>query len=82
VNWFKKLFQRASYQPLSTPLITDEMKDCGLVWRRFENGSLHAVCDFCGGNCGQCGLTARIGNVPFDFDRMIHNLHNQRKPKP
>lgn len=29
-----------------------------------------AVCDFCGGNCGQCGTSVGSG-VPLDFERII-----------
>ena len=28
------------------------------------------VCSFCGGNCGQCGMTDFVGNVPYSFDRI------------
>lgn len=40
------------------------------------------VCDFCGGNCGQCGLTHIVGNVPFDFQRMVVNSHLFDRPIP
>lgn len=40
---------------------------------RDESGDLYvAVCDFCGGNCGQCGTSVGQG-VPFDFDLMAKN---------
>lgn len=36
-----------------------------------ELGDLYrAVCDFCGGNCGQCGTSIGQG-VPFNFDHII-----------
>jgi hypothetical protein len=37
-----------------------------------SDGELYiAVCDFCGGNCGQCGTSIGQG-IPFDFDRIIY----------
>lgn len=36
-----------------------------------DQGELYvAVCDMCGGNCGQCGTSIGEG-VPFNFDRII-----------
>ncbi len=32
------------------------------------------VCDFCGGNCGQCGTSVGAG-IPFSMDTLIQNLH-------
>lgn len=42
----------------------------GYMWRNI-NGVRTLVCDTCGGNCGQCGETDRLGNIPIDFDYMI-----------
>lgn len=53
------------------PEITPEMKHLGLMWAYSTDGHWIEVCDFCGGNCGQCGLTSRIGNVPFNFNRIV-----------
>jgi hypothetical protein len=39
------------------------------------------VCSFCGGNCGQCGHTDIIGNVPFDFDQIVSTFGVPQKPK-
>lgn len=40
---------------------------------RDEVGKLYiAVCDFCGGNCGQCGTSVGQG-IPFDFELMAKN---------
>lgn len=51
------------------------MSQKGLIWRlvEYSDGSRQwrKVCDFCGGNCGQCGLTDTIGNIPFSLDRMV-----------
>lgn len=67
------------------PPISEDMKRRGLTWKACLNSELplrgsitprivwREVCDFCGGNCGQCGLTGRIDNVPFDFQRIIDN---------
>ena len=39
------------------------------------------VCSFCGGNCGQCGYTDVLGNVPASMSTMVESLHGQdRKP--
>lgn len=38
------------------------------------------VCSFCGGNCGQCGDTDILGNVPFSFDKIVESFH--RRPVP
>lgn len=32
------------------------------------------VCEFCGGNCGQCGMTDFVGNAPFSFDRIASHI--------
>lgn len=42
----------------------------GYMWRRI-NDVWRMVCDTCGGNCGQCGITGRIGNVQLDMDHLI-----------
>lgn len=34
------------------------------------------VCSTCGGNCGQCGNTGTLGNVPFDFALLVSNVKN------
>lgn len=38
------------------------------------SGEWRPVCDFCGGNCGQCGITSRVGNVPASMSEMVKNL--------
>lgn len=39
------------------------------------------VCRFCGGNCGQCGHTGTLGNVPASMQVMVNNLLGlERKP--
>jgi hypothetical protein len=37
------------------------------------------VCSTCGGNCGQCGYTDTLGNIPFDFQFMINNVYGRPK---
>lgn len=33
------------------------------------------VCEFCGGNCGQCAITARVGHcIPPSMSLMVNNL--------
>jgi hypothetical protein len=57
------------------PKQTEWMKARGTVWAWFggSNPTWRPVCDFCGGNCGQCGLTGDVGNVPFNFQRIVNN---------
>lgn len=54
------------------PEVTQEMKNRGTTWRKLEDAWVE-VCDFCGGNCGQCGLTGRLGNIPASFERIVNN---------
>ena len=42
----------------------------GFVWRKVEK-VWRQVCDTCGGNCGQCGITGRIGNIAPSMDYLI-----------
>lgn len=42
----------------------------GYMWRKI-GGEWRQVCDTCGGNCGQCGDTGKLGNVPADMDFII-----------
>lgn len=56
-------------KPSPPPELTELMRMKGLVWRRIP-GRWILVCDFCGGNCGQCCLTDTVGNVGFDMQRM------------
>lgn len=58
---------------LIAPPITHEMKMRGTAWARTVDGGWREVCNFCGGNCGQCGMTERLGNPGFSFDRIIDN---------
>lgn len=55
------------------PALTEEMRKAGLMWAKV-GGEWREVCNFCGGNCGQCGITGRIGNVPFSLERMISKV--------
>lgn len=32
------------------------------------------VCATCGGNCGQCGNTGVLGNVPADMQALVNSL--------
>lgn len=45
----------------------------GTKFRWIDNGWVE-VCDFCGGNCGQCGWSIGSG-VPASMDSMIEGLH-------
>lgn len=53
------------------PVRTHEMRSRGTIWAKTATGGWREVCDFCGGNCGQCGMTERLGNPGFSFDRII-----------
>ena len=59
------------------PELTLEMMNRGTTWAliTYANGrkEWREVCDFCHGNCGQCGLTGRIGNIPASMQAMIDN---------
>lgn len=46
----------------------------GLASGEFVAKDGRVVCATCGGNCGQCGVTDTIGNVPFDFDTIVDSL--------
>ena len=46
------------------------------IW---HDGRWHEVCDFCGGNCGQCGNTSRLGcGIPASMEVMARNLGADR----
>lgn len=52
-----------------------DVSGTNLAWTCHEmlEGTIFiAVCDFCGGNCGQCGTSIGEG-VPFNFDLMAKN---------
>jgi hypothetical protein len=66
--------QEPPKQKLVLPPITQYMKERGLVWAHIKGtNDFIMVCDFCGGNCGQCGNTDLIGNVSFDMQRLWDN---------
>lgn len=78
-NFLRKFYsKKKEYYSKWHPPISTEMQRLGLTWAYItdpngpaSNGRWIEVCDFCGGNCGQCGMTGRIGNIPFDMERMI-----------
>jgi hypothetical protein len=75
--WLGLISPPASPQTTFPP-ITPWMKDKGLTWAKVKDkNDFVMVCDFCGGNCGQCGMTSIIGNVPFDMQFMVDNLMRQ-----
>lgn len=55
------------------PYRTTQMKDKGVDWVNYAGG-WYMVCDICVGNCGQCGLTGYVDNVPFDMQRLANKL--------
>lgn len=54
------------------PYQTTLMKDKGVDWKNYSGG-WYMVCSFCGGNCGQCGLTGYVDNVPAEMNIMADN---------
>lgn len=68
------------------PKVTQQMFLRGTTWRKGktrEGGETWIeVCDFCGANCGQCGLTERLGNFNRPeggsvFDAVVAQAKNQ-----
>lgn len=90
MNWTKiklklrHLFDKATgfdeQNVIPWPPITEDMKRRHFTWAQTLDGEFIMVCDFCGGNCGQCGNTDTLGNIPFSMDRMIEGL-TRAKPK-
>lgn len=68
----KALAKRMGWDP--PPPLTKEMRARGLVWGKAGDEWVQ-VCDFCGGNCGQCALP--IGNFPASMSRMVRKLHEK-----
>lgn len=48
-------------------------KAAGLMWVLSTDREWMEVCDFCHGNCGQCGITGRVGNVPASLQAIVDN---------
>lgn len=68
-------FKRKATHAIVFPPLTRWMRDQELKWAHVKDtDDFIMVCDFCGGNCGQCGLTSIVGNVPADMQHMIDNL--------
>ena len=63
MNFFKRKRSRRS------PVVTQEMRDLGTQWVR-QRDEWREVCGTCGGNCGQCGMTERLGNIPVNLDEI------------
>ena len=76
MNKFWLWLNKSKFSPWR-PKVTQSMKAKGLTWafciNKDGSTSWREVCNFCGGNCGQCGITGRIGNVPFNFNRIVKN---------
>lgn len=60
------------------PYRTTLMKLKGVDWVSIS-GSWYMVCEFCHGNCGQCGLTGYVDDVPFNMQAMVDNLQKGRR---
>jgi len=55
------------------PAVTDDMRRKGLKWAQIDD-CWHIVCATCGGNCGQCGNTGRVADVPADMNHLIKEI--------
>lgn len=57
------------------PELTDRMIRAKFSWKLLPDGTWIEACDFCGGNCGQCGtsLGMDVRNQP-SMDQMIKNI--------
>jgi hypothetical protein len=62
---------------ISRPPKPVDDRQAGLKWV-WSDPAWIEVCDFCGGNCGQCGITGRVGNVPFNIEQMAAKVGLQR----
>jgi hypothetical protein len=76
VEWrYNARFSEETFTPDTSaaiaPPVTHEMKMRGTSWARTVAGTWREVCDTCGGNCGQCGMTERLGNPGFSLDRIL-----------
>lgn len=60
------------------PYQTEQMKAKGVDWAAVA-GTWYMVCIMCGGNCGQCGLTGYVDNVPADMQNIINATMGVRK---
>jgi hypothetical protein len=69
MNWLRRMLGLTVW-----PEVTDDMRRSGITWAKTSTGDFIEVCDFCGGNCGQCGITGRVGNIPFNFERIVKQL--------
>lgn len=67
------------YTPVAPPR-TCQMEMRGTVWARTVDGGWREICDTCGGNCGQCGMTERLGNPGFSLDRIINKTGMNNPP--
>jgi len=41
----------------------------------YVRGDGKLACITCGGNCGQCGNTSKLGNIGFEMQSIINSLH-------
>lgn len=71
MNWFARLFPPTIRQS-RPPKPVDDVQ-AGLKWVWMGEDGWREVCSFCGGNCGQCGITGRVGNVPASLNEIIKN---------
>lgn len=68
IQWVKDVIARAKRPPM--PAIPHDHVTVGLKWI-WRVDKWIEVCDTCGGNCGQCGITGRVGNPGFSLDEVI-----------
>lgn len=56
------------------PPVTQEMVLSGVTWRKDADQKWIECCSTCGSNCGQCGMTARLGNFNTSSGEMMDML--------
>jgi hypothetical protein len=73
-TWCKERKFKGQYSSWR-PKRTEQMKRLEVVWAlaTMKDGSKIWIwiCDICGGNCGQCGMTSIVGNVGFSMQRIV-----------
>ena len=64
--------------PYGTEAFYVRKQAIGLASGEFAVKDGRVVCATCGGNCGQCGVTDTIGNVPFSFSTLVDSVEKGR----
>jgi hypothetical protein len=60
----RRAILRSRAEPLHPNLKpTSERYDSDLLKVTMPDGTIYYVCDTCGGNCGQCGITGKLSRL-------------------